>query len=275
MGGAMKPKVTSTQKEQTTGWTAVLLAGDRPGGDPLAAHFNVKSKALIPIGGVTMLRRVADTLLAVPRIERVVILAQDPAALLIGDAAGLATNPRVALAVGGAGIATSIAAIAGTAAAPWPVLVTTADHALLTPEMVGEFLAGAAGCDLALGVGERRIVEAGYPATRRTWLKFADGHYSGANLFALGSPKVADALAFWSGIEQQRKKVWKMVAPFGPWLFFRTMTRTISFDKALAQAAAKFGVSARPVILSAPEAVIDVDKVADYELVEAILAERR
>lgn len=255
-------------------WTAILLAGQRPEGDALAVHFGQDFKALIRVGGVSMLRRVADTLLAVPQIARVAILAQRPEAMLVGDAVSLRDNPRVALAPSSSGIASSIAEIAGSATAPWPVLVVTADHALLTPEMIVSFLDQMGDEDLAIGVGERQIVEARFPDTRRTWLKFRDGHYSGANLFALRSAKVLPGLELWSSVEQDRKRSLKIVSKFGPWLLFRTLTRTIGFADAVGRAGRRLGFVARPIILPQPEAVIDVDKPADLELAETILADR-
>jgi GTP:adenosylcobinamide-phosphate guanylyltransferase len=255
-------------------WTAILLAGDRPGGDPLARHFGLAHKALITIQGRSMLRRVADALLAAPEIRHIVILAQDPKSLMVGDASCLCDNPRVSLATGGWGIAGSIGTIAGTARAPFPLLVTTADHALLTPEIVSEFLAGTADCDLAVGVGERSTLEGRYPQNRRTWLKFSDGHYSGANLFALKTIKVAAALALWENVEQDRKKAFKIMTRFGPRLLLRALTRSIGFADALGRAGARLSLRAKPVVLSAPEAAIDVDKLADFELVETILQKR-
>ncbi|MCX7865277.1 MAG: NTP transferase domain-containing protein, partial [Novosphingobium sp.] len=92
-------------------WTALLLAGQRPEGDPLAARFGQHYKALIPVAGKSMLLRVADTLLSCTRIARIVILAQEPARLLTGDCAALANDPRVSLAVSDHRIAASIAGI--------------------------------------------------------------------------------------------------------------------------------------------------------------------
>lgn len=254
------------------GWTAILLAGERPGGDPLARHFGLPSKALIPVAGVSMLRRVVNTLLDTPEIGRVVILAQDPEALMVGDAAPLRAYPRVSLARSGPGIATSIANVAGSASAPWPVLVTTADHVLLTTAIASEFIAGANDCDVAVGFGERRIVEQRYPATRRTWLRFSDGQFSGANLFALRNAKVGAGLALWAGIEQHRKKGWKLISRFGPVLLLRALTRSISLASGLRRAGERISISAKAVVLSAPEAAIDVDKLDDFELAEAILS---
>jgi len=261
------------RRRPSGGWTAILLAGQRPGGDPLALHFGLASKALIPVAGMSMLRRVVNTLLDTPEIGRVVILAQDPDALLVDDAAPLRAYPRVILARSGPGIATSIANVAGSHHAPWPVLVTTADHVLLTTAMVSEFLAGTADCDVAVGFGERRIVEQRYPDTRRTWLHFSDGQFSGANLFALRNAKVGAALALWAGIEQHRKKGWKLIGRFGPILLLRALTRSIGLKAGLRRAGERLGIAARAVVLSAPEAAIDVDKLDDLALAEAILSD--
>lgn len=253
-------------------WTAILLAGQRPGGDPLADHCGQKYKALIPVAGRSMLSRVSKALQGSKLIGRIVILAQEPEALLRGDTAELLDDPRISLAVSNSGIATSIAAVAGTSTAPWPLLVTTADHALLTTTMVDEFLADAALHELAIGLGERSIVETRYPMTRRTWLKFRDGHYSGANLFGFSGPKTLAALNLWSTIEQDRKKGWKIISSFGPRLLFRALTRTINCEEAIRQAGQRLNVDAAPIVLSQPEAPIDVDKPSDLELAEEILS---
>lgn len=255
-------------------WTAILLAGERPGGDPLARELGVASKAMIQVAGKSMLKRVADALLAAPEIRRVVILAQRPSELLAGDTADLAEHPKVSFASSGNGIASSILAVAGSNVAPFPLLVTTADHALLTPEMLGEFLHSTGDCDLAIGVGERARLESRYPGNCRTWLKFSDGHYSGANLFALRNLKVAPALILWEGVEQDRKRALRLFSRFGPRLLFRALTRSIAFDRAIQRAGARLSLRAKPVVLSAPEAAIDVDKIADLKLADAVLAER-
>ena len=46
----------------TTPVAALVLAGSRPGGDPLLASSGLTSKALLPIAGVPMLARVLAAL---------------------------------------------------------------------------------------------------------------------------------------------------------------------------------------------------------------------
>jgi hypothetical protein len=119
-----------------------------------------------------MLSRVARTLLASPGIERVVVLSQSPEALVDRpETKWLAAEPRVRFRVSAGSISRSVADVAGSADAPWPVLVTTADHPLLTPDMVAAFVAGAGGADVAVALVERRTLLARYPGNRRTWLR--------------------------------------------------------------------------------------------------------
>ena len=255
-------------------WTALIMAGQRPGRDALADAAGVPYKALIPIAGHSMLRHVADALLAVPQIGRVIVMAQDPGALVTDDTRTLADDPRVQWHVSGGGIAASVAQIANSDAAPWPILVTTADNPLLTRDIAERFVGRVSGSDIAVGVVDRDTVLQSYPDTRRTWLKFRGGAYSGANLFALtGQPALA-ALDFWAEIEQDRKKGWKIISSFGPLLLLRALTRTIRFDDALLRAGRRFSLVARPVNLKVAEAVIDVDKPDDLELVTRIMEAR-
>ena len=257
------------------GWTALLLAGQRPGVDPLAAHFGESWKALVPIVGEPMLSRVARTLLASPGIERVVVLAQSPEALVDRpETKWLAAEPRVRFRVSAGSISRSVADVAGSADAPWPVLVTTADHPLLTPDMVAAFVAGAGGADVAVALVERRTLLARYPGNRRTWLRFRGGAYSGANLFALTGARARAALDLWAGVEQDRKKGWKLVAAFGPWLLLRAVTRSITLRAGLAAAGRRLGLAAVPVVLDQAEAAIDVDKPSDHRLAESLLTPR-
>ena len=255
-------------------WTAIILAGQRPGTDPLAAHFGERWKALVRVGGEPMLTQVVRTLHCVPAIGRIVVLGQGVDALRAAVDAGGGGD----MLPSGSGISASIRSVAGSDSAPWPLFVTTADHVLLTRAMVEEFL-GAVGVeslrpDLAVGMVEHAVMKAQFPDAKRTWLRFADGAWSGANLFALTSPATIAALDLWAEAEQDRKKPIKLFLHFGIGLALRAITRTIGLGEALAQAGVRLGLTARLVPMSDPVAAIDVDKVSDHQQAEAILAAR-
>ena len=61
--------------------TALVLAGTRAGGDPLASGEGVSHKALITIAGRAMIEHVVHALDAVPEIGRIVIAIERPEAL--------------------------------------------------------------------------------------------------------------------------------------------------------------------------------------------------
>lgn len=255
-------------------WTAIVLAGRRPGEDGFAAAHGVAAKALIRAGGEPMLGRVARTLLDSPSIGRIVILAQDAEALLGGELGWMSADPRISTARSSDGISASIGRLAGSKAAPFPVLVTTADHALLQPEMVETFIAGAAGVDGAFAMVERKTVEKAYPDTKRTWLKAANGHFSGANLFALLTAQSARGTDFWARAEKDRKRTLKLLSFLGLGIFLRAVTRTISLEAAAERLGRKAGFRLKAVLLPFAEAAIDVDKQSDLDLAERILAAR-
>ncbi len=109
-----------------TGLTAIVLAGSRPGRDAFAEQYGADLKALIPIAGEAMVRRPVAALLASDRIGQVVVLAQQPERI----GAALPADPRLSVERSGETIAATLDRLCNDPATSWPLLVTTADHAL-------------------------------------------------------------------------------------------------------------------------------------------------
>jgi GTP:adenosylcobinamide-phosphate guanylyltransferase len=251
-------------------WTALVLAGSRPGRDEFAESHGTDLKALIPVGGVPMVARPVGALLASSAISVVRVLAQQPERI----AAALPENARLSVVASGETIASTLEAILADPKTSFPLLVTTADHALLDVEMISNFRRLAAGADLAIGLVEKRALDARLPQTRRTWIRFRGGAYSGANLFAFGSRKAAKGVALWRSVEQDRKKGWRMIAALGPAVLVGAVLRLRTLDQTLASIGGKLGLDIRKVELGNPLAAVDVDKPADHVLVTAILEGR-
>jgi len=255
--------------------TALIAAGRRPEKDAFAAAYGVEDKALIEIAGRPMLAHVLATLLAHEAIGSIHILTQSPDRLLAhADIAALAAESRVSFRTGGDSVSAAVGGAIGDAPGEFPFLLTTADNPLLDAATIDHFIAAARGADVAAAVVNERVFRTRFPEGKRTWLRFAGGAYSGANLFWFGSPAAHKALAVWQTIEQDRKRGRAVIRAFGLPILIGAGLRLLSLAGALRRAGRRMGLVAIAVELPFAEACIDVDKPADHATASALLAAR-
>lgn len=255
-----------------SGLTALVLAGTRAGGDPLARHAGVSHKALIEVGGSTMIERVVRSLDALPALARIVVAIERAA--ILAPLAGLRTPPcrhPVMVVPSAAGPSASVTAV--LAAEGTPLLVTTADHALLRTEWLQQLLdATPPSADAAVALARREQVVAAAPDTRRTWLRFAEGDYSGCNLFLLQRPAAAGVVAFWQQLEAERRRPFAMMRRLGIGHALRYALRRLRCDEAVARLGELSGARIAIVEMADGRAAIDVDKPEDLALVRRLVA---
>ena len=238
-------------------FTALVLAGSR-GADPLADHAGVSDKAMIVIGGQTMLARVID---ALRRAGAARIVVSASSTIVADHARTLGVEAMMAAAGPSESTAQAFARLGA------PLLVTTADHALLQPEWVTRFIADVPGdADVAVLMARRDAIEAAVPMTRRTYLRFADGAWSGCNLFYLATPAAAGAIELWRRVEVDRKRPWRIVGRLGPALLIRYLAGRLTLAAALAHVGRLAGVRAAMVASPFGLAAVDVDKPDDLAL---------
>lgn len=246
-----------------TGFSALVLAGSRRGVDPVAAYGGAAHKALIVLGGRTLLARVVGALEAAGA-TRIAVISSHPD--VRAEAQRLGVEPLDEAA------GPSLSVRAGVETLGTPLLVTTADHALLEGAWVRRFLADVpAGVDVAALVAARPTVEAAAPGTRRTWLKLADGHWSGCNLFWLANGRALGVVDLWRRVEAERKRPWKMARILGFGMLLRYVAGRLALKDAAAQLGRLAGVTAAIVETPFGLASVDVDKPADLDLVREIV----
>jgi GTP:adenosylcobinamide-phosphate guanylyltransferase len=259
-------------------FSALVLAGSREGArDELAAAQGERHRALIPVGGVPMLVRVLRTLLAAPSVGSIVVSSDAPAALAeVPELKARVASGALSLRRSESSPSRSVLAVLDALPAGEPLLVTTADHALLTPAMVEHFLAACSAepADVFVALVAASLLRARYPDSKRTYLPLRDDRYSGANLFAFLSPRARRAAEFWVRAEALRKRPWRLAAVFGPRALLAFWRRRFDLDTALARISDVIGAKVRPVRMPFAEAAIDVDHAADLALATRILAAR-
>jgi GTP:adenosylcobinamide-phosphate guanylyltransferase len=259
-------------------FTAIILAGDRGPEDPVARAAGVSCKALVPVMGRAMVLRVLDALEGTSVIDSRLVSGSSPR--LLGHAPeleGLIASGKVRWVENESSPSLSAQAALNVLPDDRWVLVTTADHALLTPQMIDYFCteAAATGCDVVAGLARADLVAAAFPRSRRTVTRLRDGAYCGCNLFALLTPRARQAAAFWRGLEEQRKHPLKIVRALGFGAVVRYLLGRLTLDEGLARLSALMGARAGMVWMPHAEAAVDVDSVEDWRLAEKCLASRQ
>jgi GTP:adenosylcobinamide-phosphate guanylyltransferase len=253
---------------------ALVLAASRPQ-DPVARHAGQSHKALVPVGGVPMLIRVLRALRASRSIGGIAVCLEAGAPV-----AGAEPELQALLADGAATLidaastpSRSVLAALGTL--PLPLLITTADHPLLSAAMIDHFCAAVpADADAAVAVVRASLLQRSYPDAIRTYYRFAGEGYSGCNLFLLQSPDALRVVELWTRLERHRKQPWRLIAEVGPIALLRFLLGRLDLEGAMHHLSTRVGAKVRAVEMPFAEAAIDVDKPADLELAEAILARR-
>jgi len=265
------------QSDRTGDFTAIVLAGSRRAEDPVASVFGQQYKALVPICGQPMVSRVVDALVASKSVRKIVIVFDCSESLYSSCPEFQVAADKIDISVVSCGtsICDSLCKVIEASGAEWPYLVTTADHALLTPEMVDEFCGNAFGqSDMAVGLVEKKYLDEKHPNSKRTYLPFRETKLSGANLFAFMNAEAMKAIEFWKSIERERKKPWRLFAAFGWANLFGLLLKRFTVDQAFERASRRLGVSARAIRLPFAEAAIDVDSPNDFIQVSEILESR-
>lgn len=251
-------------------WNVLVLAAGRGPEDPMAKAFGVTNKCLIPVAGIPMLSRVVQALEESGMVTRPVVVteAHERTAALLPNDISIAAPARSAPG--------SVLLSLASGATSLPLLVTTGDHALLTPQMVRYFLgkAAASDADFCAGLATAETILAAYPQSVRTFFRLGPDRVSGCNLFAIRSSRGLAILERWQYLEQSRKKPWRLISALGPGPLLQLVLGRLTLEKTFAMVSRKLGLVAKPVLMPFAEAAIDVDKPADKELAELIFARR-
>ncbi|WP_308238194.1 hypothetical protein [Phenylobacterium sp. J367] len=122
-------------------------------------------------------------------------------------------------------------------------------------------------------LANRAVIERDAGGTKRTYLPFTDGGWSGCNLFYLGTPQALKAVDFWKRLEAERKRPWKMAAILGPGALAAFLLRRLTLQGAVEKLGRLAGVRAAAVPSPFGLAAVDVDKPADLDFVRKVVGE--
>ena len=262
-----------TQNKQVT---ALIMAGKRSGVlDPLAERAGVAQKCVVPVHGIPMVERVAKQVAACDRIADIRIVAHEPDEIAaLPTIAALIEEGRLTFAEGKFNIVDSV--FSGAEGVEFPLLITTADNCLVTPDGYAEFVDKclAADAGAAAGLARKEDVQAADPEGQSKFYKFRDGEFSNCNLYWLGSEKALGAAEIMRGGGQFVKFPSRIIKAFGFMNLVRFRLGNGSKEKLFEGVSKRFGIKLVPIELSDGHYAIDVDNERTFDVTERILKRR-
>ena len=216
-----------------------------------------------------MVHHVVRALLDTPSIERVSVLGR-------ADILEQLDLPQeVTIAEGADSIEEVLARALRTARAGSPFLLASADIPLLRASAVEYFWQSAQRerADLAYPIVRREQIESTYRYARRTYVRLADGIFTGGNLLYVNTGASGALLAFAKRIFAVRKKPWRIASLFGIRFCLNFLLGKLSVEDIEQHLTALWGRRCRALIVPHAEIAMDVDKLSDYHLIERYMTE--
>lgn len=269
--------------EQNRKATGLILAARRKGvADPVAALQNKSHKCLVEIDGEVMLVRVIRSLLETDQFKHIYVCIEGPEPLrTVPQLAQWLDQGVIEVVTSGGNLADSVMSavkqIRAAGADPFPLLVTTGDNALQTPELVRDFLNKFWPLPAEIGVAFTRddVVLAEHPDAGLAFHRLKDGGFSADNIYLLKSSAALKAVKVFESGGQFGKRHIRLLTSFGLLPFILYKLKAVSGAALLRLIGRNLGVPIEMVLTPYAYAPIDVDNPASFALCEEILRERR
>jgi len=252
----------------------IVLAGRHPREtDALARRFGMSHKCLVPLDGRPLVAHVLQTAAIHPAVESLAISVEREAFEGLFDVLSQLPGRGIAkLVEARENLVDSVLA----AAQGWdgPLLVTTADHALLTPASIDAMIAALDSSDAAFAMAPRDAVLAAHPQHAHPFLEFADGAYASCNLYAAADPEALRAVEVFRGGGRFAGNALGVLRAFGFVNLMMLRLRASSLSDATERVSRRIGQRLKPVVMLDGSQALDVDDDHTHAAAEALLALR-
>lgn len=253
----------------------VVLAGHGlgPGGiDPLAERFGERHRCLVPLAGRPLIAHVLQTAAQHPRVASLAVCVEREAFDPVWDVlTRLPGRGSVALVEARQDIAASVRA----AAEDWdgPLLVTTADHALLSAESIDAMADALESCDVTFALARREAVEAAHPNALRSYIALRDGEFAACDLYGMAGTSFVHAVDVFRGrgaSDREGARIWRALGLAG---LLMVKLRLETLSGAVVRASRRLRLRVRAVVMADGTQAIDVDNDRTYAVVRDLLGE--
>ena len=256
-------------------FTAIILAASRRGpGDDVAQIQNKSHKCLVRLNGTAMIERVVQAVLDTPAIKRIYVSIEDPSVLKdVPKVSSWLDDGTLQTIRSEGNLAESLISAVDQIPDPYPLVVTAADNALHTSEMLSHFCSevSKSDADAFAAMTRAQLILDKYPEGARAFHNLKDGAYSSCNLYAVTSDAGLEGSKPFATGGQFGKKPWRIAKGFGLLSLLLYKLKWLTLDGVMARMSKAIKAKAAAVLIPWAEGPIDVDNPKDYALVTKIL----
>ena len=251
---------------------AIVTAGGVPQpGEPLYEYTQGISKALLDVAGKPMIQWVLDALCDAKLVDRVVVMGLPPDSGL--------TCPKVESYIPSLGdmvtnIRAGVVEVLRLNPQAQHVLVVSSDIPAITGEMADWIVSTASQTDedAYYNVISRQVMEARFPASKRSYIRLKDVEVCGADMNVLATRLVTTNDEIWIKIVAARKNALKQAALLGFDTLLLLLFHAVSLEGAVKKATKRLHITGRAILSPYAEVGMDVDKPHQLEILRADLA---
>ena len=253
---------------------AIITAGglNLPG-DPLYELTGVEKKALIPLAGRPMIGWVVDALARSGLVEHIIVVGLEPDEANFGDAPIYFVDSTGEMIDN---ILAGLERLREINPSTKKILLCSSDIPLITPEIVRGFIEECSSqeADTYYAIVEEKTMEARFPGSKRTFVPFKGGRYSGGDIFLVDVVATEANVNLFRSLSGSRKNYLNQARMLGWGFIIRFLLRMMTVYEATERARKTLKLNARVVDTCFAELGMDLDKPHQYELIKASLEER-
>jgi molybdopterin-guanine dinucleotide biosynthesis protein A len=250
---------------------AIITAGGiSADDDPLYGRTGVAKKALIPLAGQPMINWVVKALVGSGLIDHLVIVGLRPDEVSFGA-------PSIHFIPSRDGLLDNVLAgvdkVREVSPAAKKILLCSSDIPLITPEIVCGFVeeCGLQEADIYYAIVEEKTMEARFPGSKRTFVPFKGGRYTGGDIFLVDLAAAKGNVELFRSLTGSRKNYLAQARMLGLGFIIRFLLRLMTVHEAAEHARQRMNLNTRVVVTRFAELGMDLDKPHQYDLIKADL----
>lgn len=154
-----------------------------------------------------------------------------------------------------------------------PVLITSSDIPLITPEAIDDFInrCEKVDADICYSVVDRERIEKFFPGVKRTYVTFREGTFTGGNVGLVNPEVVRENMELIEKAFGLRKSPVKLLRILGLRFVLKFILHRLTLGEVEQRVSLLLNSRGRAVITPYPQIGIDVDKMSDLELARRFL----